>query len=126
MKFDRAICLILLSSLLSATIYGLASPFLPQTLEEKSVDTVWTGIIFSSMAVATILTSLFCGRIIDRIGHNRVIFFGCILMAGSIASFGLIEGMSNKRYIIGLAIVLRVCQGAAAGMINTAAYSFVS
>ena len=47
-------------------------------------------------------------------------------MAVSIACFGFIEEFDEQAQVISLAIVLRLVQGGASGMINTAAYSFVS
>ena len=51
-----------------------------------------------------------------------------MLMAGCIACFGLIDiiPVSEKTTIIAVSIALRLGQGSAAGMINTAAYSFAS
>ena len=47
-------------------------------------------------------------------------------MAASIACFGFIESFDKQAYVIGLSILLRLGQGTASGMINTAAYSFAS
>ena len=49
-------------------------------------------------------------------------------MSASIACFGLIESIpaSKPATIISISVVLRLGQGSAAGMINTAAYSFAS
>ena len=58
---DKQIILLLLVLFLSNTIYGLGSPFLPQVFVEKGISHTWTGVIFSSYAVATIFTSLFIG-----------------------------------------------------------------
>ena len=88
---DRSIGLLLLVIFVSNTIYGLASPFLPTVLEEKEIDSVWTGIIFAAYAVASIFASLAAGKLLDKIGHNKILCAGCALMAGSIACFGLIE-----------------------------------
>ena len=89
--FDRSIALLLLAIFVSNTIYGLASPFLPTVLEEKQIAPTWTGIIFAAFAVASTFAALLTGSILDKIGHNKIICFGCVLMSGSIAAFGMIE-----------------------------------
>ena len=111
MLVDLSICLLAFTILISNSIYGLASPFLPTVLEEKEITSVWTGVIFSSYAVATIFTSLVVGKIIDSIGHNRIIMFGCFLMAVSIGCFGLIEGIVQNEQVIAISILLRLGQG---------------
>ena len=73
-----------------------------------------------------VISALLIGSILDKIGHKVVITFGAFLMAVSIACFGFIERFDEQAYVISLAIVLRLGQGAASGMINTAAYSFAS
>ena len=70
------------------------------------------------MAISASITSLFVGKILDKISHNKVITFGCILMAISIASFGFIERMDKAEYVIMLSIALRVGQGKFSGVIN--------
>ena len=109
--FDRSICLLVLALFVSNTIYGLASPFLPTVMEEKNISSVWTGVIFSAFAMASILSSLLIGKTLDKIGHNRVIMFGCLLMAGCIAAFGFIDDLEKAEYVIPISIALRVGQG---------------
>jgi len=123
---DRHILLILLVLFVSNTIYGLASPFLPTELEEKGIDSIWTGIIFSAYAVATIFTSLGVGCCLNTVGHNKIIFWGSLIMAICIIAFGQVENLEAKESIIIISIALRLGQGSASGMINTSAYGFAS
>ena len=107
--FDRSIGLLLLAIFVSNTIYGLASPFLPTVLEEKEIAPTWTGIIFAAFAVASTAASLLTGKILDKISHNKVIMFGCILMSASITAFGMIEQIVQDQYVISISIFLRLC-----------------
>ena len=109
--FDRAICLLVLALFVSNTIYGLASPFLPTVMDEKEISSVWTGIIFSAYAIASVLTSLVVGKTLDSVGHSRVMFLGCLLMATCITAFGFIEDFDKAEYVISISIALRVGQG---------------
>ena len=100
--------MILLVLFVSNTIYGLASPFLPNELEEKGIAPVWTGIIFSSYAVATIFVSILTGLLLEKVGHNKIITFGSLLMSASITCFGFIAELNDKLEIIVISIALRV------------------
>ena len=105
---DGPIVLILLSLFFSNTIYGLASPFLPKIIEAKEIASVWTGVIFAIFAVASIISSLLVGKILDQVGHNRVIMIGSFIMSTCIACFGLVDGIEQSQYVIIVSIVLRI------------------
>ena len=104
---DRSIVLILTVLLLSNTIYGLASPFLPRLLEERGISESWTGLIFATYAVAYMFSSPVIGLLVDRTGHSLLMTTGIVLMAGSIASFGTAINMDSNEKLIGLSIGLR-------------------
>ena len=123
---DRSLTLLLITIYFTNAIYGLASPFLPQVLEQKNIQSVWTGVIFSAYAIASTISAIVTGKVLNSIGHGPVITFGGFLMAGSIVGFGFLEYFDKPASVISIAIVLRLCQGTASGMINTAAYAFAS
>ena len=108
---DRNICIILLTVLLSNTIYGLAAPFLPQLLDDKGVPSSYTGVIFAVYSISMIVVSLVAGVIVDKCGHARLMAFGSILMSVSIAAFSTAIYLDSNWSIICLAIVLRIGQG---------------
>ena len=111
MKFDRSIIVILLTITSSNVIYGLASPFLPNLLEQKGIASTWTGIIFAVYAVALTIVSIVVGQFLDRLGHAKVMTAGCVLMSLSCGSFGLVKYVDGKQAIIACAIILRILQG---------------
>ena len=108
--FNRSIVLVLISQFFSATMYGLASPFLPTVFEEKDIPSIWTGVIFSIYAVASMIVSLFVGKILDKVSHRTIITSGCFIMGLSVSGFGFIERFSTE-YCIALSILLRIGQG---------------
>ena len=116
----------MLSDFVSNISYGLASPFLPTVLDDKGISSVWTGIIFASYAVASTIASLVVGSFLEKIGHKASITIGSILMGVSVVAFGTISDIPDKVTVIALSILLRIGQGIATGMLNTASYSFVS
>mmetsp|Transcript_41108 Transcript_41108/g.53941 ORF Transcript_41108/g.53941 Transcript_41108/m.53941 type:complete len:147 (+) Transcript_41108:227-667(+) len=73
-----------------------------------------------------VFVSLLAGSIVDKVGHARLMSFGALLMALSIAAFSSAIYLDSNLAIILLAIILRILQGAAAALINTAAYSFAA
>ena len=106
--FDKSIFLILAMLGITNTIYGLASPFLPTLLNEAGIEETWTGLIFSMYAVASITTSLFVGKLINRIGHRIMITAGATLMALSIIGFGAVHHVTDKLMIVLLFNLLRI------------------
>ena len=108
---DRNIVIMLCSTFLANTLYGLAAPFLPSLLEAKGVESVWTGIIFASYAVAMIVMSLVAGKIVTKFGHGNIIAFGALLMALSVSAFALAIYLEEKWQIVALGIGLRILQG---------------
>ena len=83
-----------------------------------------TGVIFAVYAVASVLSSIVIGMYMDQVGHRCVIIFGTLLMAISIASFGLIEDMTDYAIVLAIAITSRSFESAASGLMNTAVYSY--
>ena len=109
---DKAKLIICTILFLSNTIYGLASPFLPTILDDLGIDSLWTGIIFGSYAIAAAIVSPIAGSIIDKCGHAKMLSLGTILMSIACTSFGLAEYLEgNNTAIIVAAICLRVLQG---------------
>ena len=108
---DRKLGIILITALISNTIYGLAAPFLPQLLEDKGIASSWTGVIFAVYSISMVVVSLIAGSIVDSVGHSRLMSFGSLLMATSIASFSTAIYLEQNWTIIGLAIILRILQG---------------
>ena len=88
--------LLLITIFVVNTIYGLASPFLPSVLEEKDVSSIWTGIIFSTYAVAATIMSIVTGGCLDKLGHKTVITVGAFLMSAAIICFGFITDIDSK------------------------------
>ena len=108
---DKSKAMILLLLFASNTIYGLASPFLPTFFEDRGISSTWTGMIFAAYAIASTIVSLLSGKCLDKVGHNKIMLFGGLLMSASIVSFGLITRIESNVYLIAVAIFLRVCQG---------------
>ena len=121
---DKALVLLLTITFIQNTIYGLASPFMPVVLQEKGISSGMTGVIFAVYAVASVLSSIVIGMYMDQVGHRCVIIFGTLLMAISIASFGLIEDMTDYAIVLAIAITSRSFESAASGLMNTAVYSY--
>ena len=109
--FDRTVGLLFLLLFISNTIYGLASPFLPTFYNDRGISSTWTGLIFSAFAIAMTIVSLLAGKCLDRIGHNKIMLFGILLMSASTMSFGLIERMEGNEALITVSILLRIGQG---------------
>ena len=117
---------IILTIFLSNSIYGLASPFLPVVLDEVGVSETWTGLIFASYAIAGTIVSPIVGKVMDKVGHKKIMAAGSLLMSLACTSFGFVEYIHNNTIIIICGILIRFLQGTASSMINTTAYSFAA
>ena len=106
---DKSILIILAVLLLSNTIYGLASPFLPRLFVERGIAESWTGFIFACYAIAYSVMAPIVGMIIDKASYKLIMTCGIILMATSIASFGFSTYISSNSCLIGTATLLRIC-----------------
>ena len=107
-------------------VYSLGAPFVPLVIAERDIEASWTGLIFSTYAIARIFTSLIAGKVVDRCGYSYIMFTGASLMAVSVAVFSIATSLKEDWQIITLGIVLRMCQGGASGFLSTAAYSYAA
>jgi MFS family permease len=106
---DKSILIIMAVLLLSNTIYGLASPFLPRLFVERNIAESWTGFIFACYAIAYSIMAPIVGMIIDKATHKFIMILGILLMSTSIASFGFTTYIASNSCLLGTAAVLRIC-----------------
>ena len=92
---DKSTLLLLVLLGISNTEYSLPSPFLPDQLKEKGVES-WTGLIFSVYAITSVITSLFVGKLLNKIRHRKMITAGSSLLAFSIIGFGAVYYADDK------------------------------
>ena len=123
---DNSFIIIIAVLFLSNTIYGLAAPFLPILLESRGIAESFIGLIFAAYAIAYCIMAPIIGMVVDKVGHSRIMALGIFLMAMSIACFGFGIYIESNSDLVTTAITLRMCQGIASSMINTAAYSFAA
>ena len=122
---EKYILLLLVLIGISNTEYSLPSPFLPDELKEKGVES-WTGLIFSVYALASVITSLYLGKLLNWVPHRKIITAGSTLLSLSIVGFGAVHYVDDKILIVSLFILTRIGQGMAIAMINTSAYAYAS
>ena len=84
------------SALVLATIafcvavgFGVLVPVLPVFARSFGVDQFSVGAVISVFAVMRLVTSPFCGRLINRFGERTVLTVGIMIVAGSSAVAGL-------------------------------------
>ena len=123
---DNSFIIIIAVLFMSNTIYGLAAPFLPILLVSRGIAESFIGLIFAAYAIAYCIMAPIIGMVVDKVGHSRIMALGILLMATSIACFGFGIYIESDSDLITTAVILRMCQGTASSMINTAAYSFAA
>jgi len=97
---------------------GIIAPLLPLYAENMGATGIWIGIIFAGFSVSRAIIMPIAGRLSDR--HGRKLFLSIGLLVYSITSLGYIWATS----ILQLTLV-RLIQGAAAGMIIPIAQAYV-
>ena len=111
--FDYNIAVVCVTVLIVNTSYGLTAPILPPLLEAKGVSSSLIGLIWSSFSIAVIVVSLIAGKIVDCIGHAKLMSIGCTIMATAISCYSLAIYIEedDKYFFLGLAIALNTIQG---------------
>lgn len=69
--------------------FGVLVPVLPVFARAFGVDQFSVGAVISVFAVMRLVTSPFCGRLINRFGERAVLTVGIMIVAGSSAVAGL-------------------------------------
>ena len=108
---DRNYLIILVTAFLVNTMLGLAAPFLPALLDEKGVSASWTGLIFGIYPVSGFTFSLITGMCVDKVGHNRVMSLGAIIMTIAVFSFAAAIEFNDTTIVIAYSLLLRIIQG---------------
>ena len=89
--------------------YGMASPFLPRLYrEEREIEMVWIGLIFSCFAIGSTISAIVTGKIVDKTGHRIFLLLGVILDSTATICFGLLYGTDSEATIISISIILRL------------------
>ena len=110
---DYNIAVVCLTVLIVNTSYGLTAPILPPLLEARGVSSSLIGFVWSSFSIAVIIVSLIAGKLVDCIGHSKLMSIGCTIMATAISCYSLAIYIDDddKYFFLGLAITLNTIQG---------------
>lgn len=110
---------VLALSIFSAMLgVGIIAPLLPLYAENLGATGVWLGIIFAGFSVSRVIFMPIIGRLSDRRGRKLFICTGLLIY--SVISLGYIWADS----VLQLTLV-RLVQGAAAGMIIPIAHAYI-
>jgi MFS family permease len=90
---------------------GVASPLVPPLFQDKNIGSTLTDIVFASFALAFTLIALVAGKVVDSVGHKKVIIFAAILMFFTTVSYGLVCKIESQTWLVSVAIVLNISQG---------------
>ncbi|MCW5952074.1 MAG: MFS transporter [Propionibacteriaceae bacterium] len=88
----RVVLMLTLSAFFVAIGFGVMIPVLPLYARSFGVSNLLIGLVVSVFAAMRLVTSPFCRRISDRIGHRRTIGIGMWIVAISSALCGLAGG----------------------------------
>ena len=97
---------------------GIIAPLLPLYAENLGVTGIWLGVIFASFSISRAIFLPFIGRLSDRSSRKLFICTGLFIYA--IISLGFIWAGNVSQLVL-----VRLIQGAAAGMIIPIAQAYV-
>jgi MFS family permease len=92
MSRSTTLFLFYLANFLQAGAYGLTF-MLPRLFEGLSADEKVVGLMLFVTAISTLLTVFYAGHLSDRLGRVRTLGIACLLIAISLASYGLAESV---------------------------------
>lgn len=100
-------------------VHGLAVPVLPLLPAVVEAGPAATGVLFSSYAVAMVISTLFAGRIVDRHGPKTPLLIGLV----GLATATLLFATGGPYWLL---LVARLAQGIAGAMSWVAALSLIA
>lgn len=98
--------------------YSIIAPILPLELELAGISEAWNGVIFAAYALADVITSLLLPVVARGWSKKGMILTGMVMMGTSIAGYAGVMGIGENWVIVGMAIGLRMVQGAAASVMS--------
>ncbi len=125
MKLDYKLISMMLVTYLVWITYSLPMTFFPLKAKSKGVSETFIGYILANFALGTILSSLLFGKIMGKVGKNRLLYI-CLLfcMIGSIG-FGMIDYINNVYWYIIIGSISRFICGFMAGGVCTIIFSYL-
>lgn len=117
------VAFILTEQCMSFVTFYMPASFLPIVAKHKNIDQSYLGIMFSSYAIACVITGPLIGMYIHKIGRRRVIFIACLLRLLASIAMGVLEWVDTPSVFISVFIFGRVLNGAGAMANQTASKS---
>ncbi|CAG9331641.1 unnamed protein product [Blepharisma stoltei] len=122
---DFTILGLIITQLLSLSIYSLLAPFYPSEARHKGIHGGMIGLVFSCYPIAASISSPLIGKYLGYLGRKRMLFVGCCCNTLAMIGFGCIPYM-NKHGFLSISILSRLLQGFGAGCIGTSSFAIVA
>ena len=107
------------------TTVTLVAPILPIQLKEIDFDQVLLGYIFTAYALASAVTTLIWGAIIQFTGRKSILIISVFGMGVCSILFSFIALMNNRNLIISVCFIIRIIEGISSGFIYCAVDSVI-
>ena len=85
----------------------LITPFYPTEALSKGVSVTQSGVVLSTVFIATLVFTPIFGKYIQVLGSRRAIILGALLIGLGNASFGFLSQIENGDLFFGLSIFIR-------------------
>lgn len=93
---DYTLLGLIITQLLSLSIYSLLAPFYPSEAKHKEISGIIIGLVFSSYPLSASISSPLLGKYLGRLGRRKVLFFGCLCNTVAMLGFSLIPYSSKN------------------------------
>jgi MFS family permease len=99
---------------------------LSQEFGDRGIDKQYFGYIIGSYALSFLICPPIIGNLIQTFGRSRLLYIGIILLGFTMFCFSFLPHIQDNTSLIMTACFLRLLQGTADGLINTASLAIVS
>ena len=117
------IILICFATFLAGLSLSILTPFYPTEALSKGVTVSQTGIVLSSVFVATIIFTPVCGKYMQLLGARKFLILGSLVVGVGNAAFGLLQNVEHHLMFLVLSILINVVIAMGGSCVAPAAYT---
>lgn len=121
----KCLICILLANFACYVTYAVIAPFFTLVAQNKGLDQLRIDMIFSGYALASVLISPVCGRLICCTGPKPMLLVGLLLNGSANILFGFLDQVPNTDVFFNLSLALRCLEAFGTISMVTACYTYV-
>jgi MFS family permease len=124
---DGLIIWLMMINLISQSAFSVMAPFYPDiAIDDRGMSAFMVGMVMSSFSITFVITSLFVGHNLGKIGRRRAIYVGIVIQTFSMVGFGCVIWIYDRTMFMVASFVLRMIGGISCAFICVSAYAMTS